>query len=78
MAALTTVMCPECNKIFICTIEIRNTIAGGRPTLMFPGENCNECDFDFKTLKVESFDIPIPKNLQDQINKKSDLIIAGR
>jgi hypothetical protein len=65
MIALTTFQCPQCMKVFITKIVIRQTIGGGRPTLQFPGTTCNgmigeeECNFDFRTLQVESFDIPL-------------------
>jgi len=75
MVALTTVQCPQCLKVFITQIRMRQTIAGGRPTLIWPYETCNgkveddECGFDFRTLQVESFDIPIDHNKISKIIK---------
>ncbi len=80
MISLTTFQCPQCMKVFITKIVIRQTITGGRPTLAFPGETCNgmirtspeeeiECGFNFKTLQVESFDIPVKMNPETLIQK---------
>lgn len=66
-ASLTTISCPDCKKVFIGMIQLRNTIGGQRPTLIFPLEKCNECEFDFSTLKVESFTIPINKQTTNMI-----------
>ena len=77
MNHLTTVQCPQCHKVYITTITLMQTVAGTRPTLKWPKEVCDgsrqsvdggsfECGFEFTTLPVESFDIPIkvaPSNL---------------
>ena len=67
MISLTSFQCPQCLKVFITKIVIRQTISGGRPTLVFPGETCNgiirghteeedvPCEFNFKALQVESY-----------------------
>jgi hypothetical protein len=81
-ASLTTFSCPACGKIYITTIQVRQTISGGRPTLLFPRETCNNerveqsdegpvvvCGFDFTTIPVESFDIPIDTQTQSLIQK---------
>jgi hypothetical protein len=79
---LTTFTCPACGKVFITTIQVRQTLSGARPTLMFPMETCNNervvqsddgpvevCGFDFTTIPVESFDIPIDAKTQALISK---------
>jgi len=71
MAALTTLQCPQCLKVFITQIHMRDTLVGKRPTLIYPYKTCNgaiptqvvgeveECGFNFEALQVESFDIPV-------------------
>jgi len=68
---LTTFTCPGCGKIYITTIQVRQTISGGRPTLIFPGEECSEedCGYNFMSIRVESFDIPISRGAQELITK---------
>jgi hypothetical protein len=77
MISLTTIQCPKCTKVFITKIVIRQTLVGGRPMLQLPGTNCNggatedmpegTCGFDWRTLEVESFDIPINQNVQQKL-----------
>ncbi|MHA2065301.1 MAG: hypothetical protein ACXABY_13075 [Candidatus Thorarchaeota archaeon] len=76
MITLTTFQCPQCFKVYITKIVIRQTITGGRPTLQYPYRTCNglvsegeECGFNFEALQVESFDIPIQVAPQGLITK---------
>jgi hypothetical protein len=82
MINMTTIQCPQCLKVYITKIVVRQTVAGGRPTLIFPVNECTgidqtvevaegndpkRCGFPFTSLlQVESFDIPINLNPSQQ------------
>ena len=40
MINMTLLACPQCLKLYITKIVVRQTIVGGRPTLIFPVSNC--------------------------------------
>jgi hypothetical protein len=78
MINMTVFQCPKCFKVYITKIVVRQTVAGGRPTLIFPVNECTgairghteeedtPCEFPFTQLQVESFDIPINLNPSQQ------------
>ena len=84
MINLALMQCPQCFKCYITKIVVRQTLVGGRPTLIFPTEKCNgkitidetevECGFEFTKLQVESFDIPMNVDPKALVKKPGVII----